>query len=189
MKTLTSILIVTALATPAKAGYFHYFCPKGNVDLLASENKLEGRAVEPFPIRPGLNGRQSEGFSWQLTDCSNAQFLCYDANNWYPARRIFVPRHPKVGATYRYGEATAYVTGAAMPDRPPTVQIIISQKHGAWQGAIKLTLQTYRGVIFIDGLNFWRPDDFSSGETCALTSKTGYFKEVLVPFVRLGQIE
>lgn len=179
------ILAITAMQR-AEAIDYYYFCPKGDARFGGTDNSISGVAVTPYPTGPGqLLSNQihiSKRLLWQLTSCSNKEFLCLDVTDLKnrTVRRLFVPRIVEVGSSYRYGPAKAYVIGSAALEMRDTAQIIISQEVRGRTIAVKLTLRNNRGAIFIDGINFWDPWDFMSGETCALESTLGYFHGVKI---------
>jgi hypothetical protein len=173
-------------ASSAVADVALYYCPKGNVSLIADETQMHGTANEPFPLGPLIGydaKRPQEGrLYWRLKDCSNPEFICYDAiSNANIRRRLFVPRHPKLAQTYNYGSAKAYVLPSTTSSKLPTIQVVVWQSKQNEKFPVKFTIQKVRGAIFIDGLNFWNDADSTVGETCVLEAGKGIFKGISVP--------
>jgi hypothetical protein len=163
-----------------------YYCPKGNVSVIADDAQMHGTANEPFPLGPSMNydsKRSVEGkLYWQIKDCSNQEFMCYDVSDVSNfKRRLFVPRHPKLAQIYSYGSAKAYVIPSTNSSKLPTIQVVVWQDRGGEKAPLKFTIQQARGSIFIDGLNFWNDRDSSAGETCVLETGSGYFRGIAVP--------
>ena len=116
-------------------------------------------------------------------NCSDADFFCMDARvrSDDPPLRIFAPRKVETPRIYQSGKARAVVVPTATENRSQRAQITIWQPIGLEDVAIKITVEEGRGIIYFDGINFWHPDLFRDGETCALESKAGYFSEIKIP--------
>jgi hypothetical protein len=182
--TVFALFALSPFAWPEQsmAGYY-YYCPKGNGAFTGDAHFMAGRVNEAFPTRLSSfpAGRLvSPSIEWKLSDCSDERFLCIDIERQktFPARRLFVPRRPKIGASYHDGAADALVMGSASSSDDMTVQVIVSQEIYGSRLSTKLTLQNGRGVVFIDGLNFWNQIDYRNGETCVLESMSGLFSTV-----------
>lgn len=165
---------------PVSADGYNYYCPKGNVSFTGSKGGISGRAMSPFLSARDLAtsaARYSKLLSFQIKDCSDSKYLCMDMSDTDRnfSHRLFVPRTISVGATYQYGGSTAYVVPSTAADHKATVQVIDSEMVGGRLVSMKLTIRDGRGAIFLDGVNFWNPDDYISGETCVLESDEGFF--------------
>jgi hypothetical protein len=180
-----ALLVAPVSVFAAESGNYLYYCPKGDAALIGDDHSLHGRAITAFPLAtPNPLYRLSPYLDWTLTDCSNNQYFCLDAKTANSRRRLFVPRNPKVGETYRFGEATALVLGSASFSKVPTIQVVNFQKVGGRMVVIQMTIKRGVGAVYIDGLNFWDSNDYQNGETCVLESRVGYFHQVRVEVPR-----
>ncbi len=179
------LLLALMAGANAQETNYNYYCPKGNGALLGNDHFLMGKMSTPFPAgsaspRPGA--MFSQPLNWTLSDCSDRQFICFDAHDagTNSMRRIFVPRDPIIGKTYQNASASAFVIGSSSFDKIPTIQVIVSQQVSGHTVALKLTIRQGVGAIYIDGLNFWNSSDYQNGETCALESRVGFFSKTHV---------
>lgn len=188
LRGLVCVLILWACTSHSNAGPidegYEYFCPNGNGMLIGNQKYLEGRVSKSYPDRNADDPSEfilSPPLYWSMVDCSSEQHFCLDItekpSNMH--RRIFVPRFPIVGRSYSYGDAVAFVSAAATSDAT-TIQVEVSQPRNEGRIVTKMTIRDKRGVVYIDGLNFWDPAAYESGQTCVLQSKTGLFQKVKI---------
>jgi hypothetical protein len=195
-RTALLMLWMAALLSTANAGQFEtnfeYFCPKGNGMLIGNNMYLSGQVARFIPDRRSKDPsefRLSPPLDWTFVDCSDESYVCVDATEEASKarRRLFVPRNPVVGQSYSLGDAVAFVSAAATSDSS-TMQVEISQPRDGGTIATKLTIRDGRGAIFLDGINFWEPNAYQLGETCALQSKKGLFSGVRVKVPRPSEV-
>jgi hypothetical protein len=182
---LVSLVLALHPMTAAADDFVHYYCPRGNAQLNGNDHHLTGVAVTPYPLRlgPAADIQSSKTLYWELSDCSDKQFLCLEAQALRSNRsfRIFTPRLIEPGATYKLGSAIAVAMDSTSNSERSRAQLVIRQEIAGKGVSFKITLEEKRGIVFFDGIDFWGDTEFSSsGETCALESRLGYFSEVKI---------
>ena len=153
-----------------------------------NEYEMLADAVTPFPKRfkaEPSDLRTAAKLRWRFADCSDGKFLCVDVvtdgtSAIAEPLRIAVPRSVVVNRTYVFGRVRGLVFEAVMLRKRPTAQIVLWQNFAGRDIAVKLTVQQGRGVVFIDGINFWNRQEFELAETCALESPKGWFSSIKV---------
>jgi hypothetical protein len=188
---LLAVIACCVFSAPAQSNS-KYYCPKGggilNVDALGMRGAAfsfardSEQASDFDPNSPLRN--------WTVTDCSNQQFYCIDAKlsdaPTADAFRLFVPHVVTVYKSYEYGSARARSIGSTLRVGRPTIEFLIWQSTAQKGVPMKLTIQQGRGVIYIDGMNFWNPPEHGLGESCSLVSKQGLFPSTQVVPYPLG---
>jgi hypothetical protein len=185
----------------------NYYCPRTNIFLEQWPKTGKGRSLfgisiaginEPFPSsKEYFNNLLNEGSLYiDVQDCSTEQFLCLQLDQNQTAQIgkrffLFLPKTIEVAQEYKFNDMRLLTQSAGLKktrrrSSGEVIQAILWQKIDGKEVPIKLTVESRRGVIFIDGLDFWR-GRFNGGETCVLQSDTGLFSSVSIKKVALDK--
>jgi hypothetical protein len=161
------------LSTPAadsSSGVLTFTASRGDPNALPNDvNALASRAADTYPI------------SLKLVDCSTREFQCKLATlatgPGNPQEFLLVlPRELSPGKeyTFRGVRMVTRISNYSSPRNVAAAQVTLWQRIGDVTLPMELTVQPGRGVLFWDGVKFF-PDRDGPGESCTLTSDSGFF--------------
>jgi hypothetical protein len=174
-----------------------YYCPRSDVFLMQQTPTLEneglisaigGGVKEPF-IR-NQSGRGGEALWFETKGCSTNEYECVEflqKQFQKPDKHFYLaaPKKISMSGTYHFHNLELIVQRANIPvegpsgSNRPAIHVTIWQNINGAEKPIDLTLEYKRGVVFLDGLDFW-DQEFGAGETCVLVGRKGLLSNILI---------
>ena len=162
-----------------------YFCPTTNTALVGTSEELSGFAYHPYPrTQAEANALVGEHQYVRLliTSCTNEQRLCLDirAIQNPSVTRLVLPKRLEVGREYSFEGTRVVSTYTDLRQKAPTkAQVVLWSGTSSLGKPIKLTVESGRGIIYWEGIDFGLASE-SVPSVCALVTRKGLLAEVAV---------
>lgn len=173
-----------------------YYCPRTDNFLIEDDAVLrvgyEG-IVEPYPSRQHEERMQTHAgdLALKLKDCSVGEVECIEIQQMQTNKTnkifyLFLPKKLEVWKEYHFRNMRLVTQASVLSPimstkgaRVPVVQVVLWQNIEGHESPLKLTIKEGKGVVYLDGLDFWG-GRFGSGEVCILESEKGFFSSVKI---------